>query len=218
MVLLTFLLLGSRTLQSKKVANEFKLPIPLLRDLLDAFAQDVVKARYENYAELLNYCQRSANPIGRLLLHLFDIGDEKSLVMSDQICAALQLINHWQDVAIDWRKNNGGRVYLPQDEMRRFGVANEDIARGIATPAWQALMGFQIARARNLLSEGAPLAESIRGRFGVELRLIVAGGQVILDKIDAVHGDVFHQRPIITRIDWLRIGCTVMASLLLNRK
>lgn len=195
-----------------------KLPLQLLRDLLDAFAQDVVKARYENYAELLTYCQRSANPIGRLLLQLFDIGDEKSLVMSDQICSALQLINHWQDVAVDWQKNNGGRVYLPQDEMRRFGVADGDIARGIATPAWKALMSFQVARARNLLLQGAPLANSMRGRFGLELRLIVAGGHAILDKIDAVNGDVFRQRPTVTRLDWLRIGSKVIASTLLKRK
>ena len=194
------------------------LAVPLLRDLLDAFKQDVVKVRYANYGELLSYCQRSANPIGRLLLALFDVRDQRSGEMSDQICTALQLINHWQDVAVDWHKNDVGRVYLPQDEMLQFGIGDEDIARGIATPAWQRLMSFQTSRARAMLLDGAPLAASMRGRFGLELRLIVAGGMTILDKIDAANGDVFDHRPTVTRLDWLCIACKVAAATLLKRK
>jgi len=195
-----------------------KLSVPLLRDLLDAFKQDVIKVRYANYDELLNYCQRSANPIGRLLLHLFAVGDDRSHKMSDQICTALQLINHWQDVAIDWQKNGSGRVYLPQDEMQQFGISDDDIARGVATPAWRALMSFQVGRTRHLLLQGAPLAASMPGRFGLELRLIVAGGMTILDKIDAAKGDIFGQCPTVGRLDWLWIFCKVATATLMKRK
>lgn len=195
---------------------ERKLPLALLRDLLDAFKQDVVKTRYANYVELVDYCRRSANPIGRLLLHLFDVTDPKRLAMSDQICTALQLINHWQDVAIDWQKNDGGRVYLPQDEMHRFGVTDADIANGLVTSDWQALMRFQVSRTRALMLAGAPLAATLRGRFGLELRLIIAGGLFILDKIDAVNGDVFRHRPTVSRLDWLGIFCKTAPASLFN--
>jgi phytoene synthase len=137
--------------------------------------------------------------------------------MSDGICSALQLINHWQDVAIDWRKNDRGRVYLPQNEMRQFGVSDADIDQAVATPEWRALMAFQVSRAREMMNKGAPLAAIMPGRFGLELRLIVAGGLTILDKIDAVGGDVFNHRPMLTRLDWLSMLCRVLPAALLKR-
>jgi len=188
------------------VIRQFSLPIELFHDLIDAFRQDVTKTRYADFAELMDYCRRSANPIGRLLLHLQQKADTQNLTRSDAICSALQLINHWQDVAIDWQKNQTGRVYLPQDELQRFGLADRDIATAIATPAWQALMRFQTGRARQLLLSGRPLVHAMSGRFAWELRMIVAGGACILDKIDAVNGDVFRFRPRLTRWDWLRIA------------
>jgi squalene synthase HpnC len=200
------------------VVRKYHLPVQLLRDLLDAFKQDVVQDRYANFAELLDYCRRSANPIGRLLLQLFDVDDQTKLQMSDEICSSLQLINHWQDVAIDWRKNAHGRVYLPQDEMLRFGLADADIDRAIPTPEWRAMMAFQVARARRMMESGAPLAAMMPGRFGVELRLIVAGGLTILDKIDAVGGDVFNHRPTVTKLDWLGILLRVLPAALLKRQ
>ncbi|MFO0115426.1 MAG: squalene synthase HpnC [Betaproteobacteria bacterium] len=195
----------------------FDLPIQLLHDLLDAFKQDVIKTRYENYAELVDYCRRSANPIGRLLLHLFDIREQRLLEMSDQICTALQLINHWQDIAIDWKKNATGRVYLPQDEMHQFGVSDHHIATEAAGGAWQSLMTFQVNRARQLMLSGAPLAHTIKGRFGIELQLIVAGGLTILDKIEAANFDVFRQRPTLSRLDWLMIICRVIPAAIIRR-
>lgn len=192
------------------------LPVALLRDLLSAFKQDVVKTRYANFPELLDYCRRSANPIGRLLLHLFEVTDEQQLAMSDQVCTALQLINHWQDVGIDWHKNDGGRVYLPQDEMQRFGITDKDIANRVASPAWRTLMAFQVERARALMMQGSPLQSTMRGRFGLELRLMIAGGLTIADKIDDIEGAVFHRRPTVTRFDWLRIFCRVASAALLN--
>jgi phytoene synthase len=199
------------------MVNQYQLPVQLLRDLLDAFKQDVVQDRYADFAELLDYCRRSANPIGRLLLRLFNVDDPIRLKMSDGICSALQLINHWQDVAIDWRKNDRGRVYLPQNEMRQFGVSDADIDQAVATPEWRALMAFQVSRAREMMNKGAPLAAIMPGRFGLELRLIVAGGLTILDKIDAVGGDVFNHRPMLTRLDWLSMLCRVLPAALLKR-
>jgi squalene synthase HpnC len=185
------------------IIQEHQLPLQLFRDLLDAFKQDVTKTSYANFAELLNYCRRSANPIGRLLLHLLRAADDENLSMSDDICSALQLINHWQDVAIDWQKNNGGRVYLPMEDLAYYGLSTSDISRGEATHQWREMMRFQTARARAMMQRGAPLSHKMIGRFGAELRLIVAGGLTIIDKIDAVDGDVFHQRPKLTKWDWL---------------
>lgn len=195
--------------QLSAVIARHSLPLSLFRDLLNAFQQDVVQTRYADFAELMDYCRRSADPIGRLLLHLFQATEPENLRMSDQICSALQLINHWQDIAIDWQKNDGGRVYLPQSDLAHYGLSSSDIgeiARGECTPAWREMMAFQTARARQLMLAGAPLSHRMSGRFGAELRLIVAGGLAILDKIDAVHGDVFRHRPTLTKWDWLRIA------------
>jgi len=182
-----------------QIANQYRLPLRLFYDLLDAFAQDVVKHRYADFAELMAYCQRSANPVGRLLLHLFGAATERNLVFSDAICSSLQLINFWQDVEIDWRKD---RVYLPQDEMQRYGVSERQIAAGDTSGQWKALMRFQVERARALIKSGAPLGRALPGRIGLEVRSIVEGGLRILEKIDKVEGDVYHRRPVLNAFDW----------------
>ncbi len=181
------------------IVREYRLPLQPFRDLLDAFAQDVVKKRYADYAELRDYCRRSANPVGRLLLHLFDAANAENLEHSDAICSSLQLINFWQDVEIDWRKD---RIYLPQDEMRRFGVTENAIASGDASAPWRALMRFQVERARALINSGAPLGRTLPGRIGLEIRAIVQGGLRILEKIDNADGDVYHHRPVLRAHDW----------------
>ena len=130
----------------EKIIREHGLPLQLFADLLDAFSQDVTKKRYRSYAELLDYCRRSANPVGRLLLHLFKRTSDSELAQSDAICSALQLINFWQDVHVDYVNDN--RVYLPQDDMARFGVTERHLGEKICDPAWQALMRFQVERAR----------------------------------------------------------------------
>jgi squalene synthase HpnC len=188
------------------VIRQHQLPIQLFRDLLDAFKQDVTQTRYRDFPELMHYCKRSADPIGRLLLALFKQDSAENLLMSDKICSSLQLINHWQDVAIDWQKNDGGRVYLPQDDLARFGLTDTDIANATNSTAWRDMMRFQTTRARQMMLEGQPLARRLGGRFGIELRLIVAGGLAVLDKIDAVNGDVFNKRPKLSKWDWLRIA------------
>ncbi|MDK9725524.1 MAG: squalene synthase HpnC [Sterolibacteriaceae bacterium MAG5] len=189
-------------LRLRPVIAAHGLPLPLFRDLLDAFSQDVVKTRYASYAELIDYCRRSADPVGRLLLHLFKAATPENLRRSDCVCSALQLINHWQDVAIDWAKP---RVYLPQEDLDRFGVADAQIAAGLCDERWRELMRFQVDRARALMLEGAPLGRDLPGRMGLEIRAIVAGGLRILDKIEAVDYDIFRRRPVLEKPDWIRI-------------
>lgn len=182
------------------VIAEYRLPIQLFRDLLDAFAQDVVKKRYADYPELLDYCRRSANPVGRLVLHLFGRTEAIHLEQSDCICSALQLINFWQDVAVDWGKD---RVYIPQTDLPHFRISEADIAAGRWSANWAALMDFEIDRASRLMQLGAPLVHALPGRLGWEIRLTVQGGLRILERLRQVRGDVFQRRPKLGKLDWL---------------
>ncbi len=182
------------------VIAEYALPIELFRDLLDAFAQDVVQTRYADYPSLLDYCRRSANPVGRLVLHLCGQTSAPQLAQSDAICSALQLINFWQDVAVDWQKD---RIYLPQTDLARFRISEDDIAASRWSANWAALMDFQTDRARALMQSGAPLVHTLPGRIGWEIRLTVQGGWRILERIRLARGDVFRHRPKLGRWDWL---------------
>jgi squalene synthase HpnC len=184
------------------------LPVALLRDLLSAFAQDVTVRRYSDYGALFDYCRRSANPIGRLLLHLFRHSDADSLARSDAVCTGLQLTNFWQDVAIDYAK---GRVYLPRAELDRFGVDEAAIKEQRVDAAWTALMTAQTRRARAMLESGGPLADALAGRIGFELRLVIQGGLRILERVDVVRGDVFRYRPVLRPADWLLMGVRALA-------
>lgn len=177
-----------------------RLPVGYFHDLLSAFSQDCVQTRYRDFAELQDYARRSANPVGRLLLHLFGETGADALRWSDLICSALQYINFWQDVAIDIRKQ---RIYLPLDELRAFGVEEADVERGVATDRIRKLLAFQVERTRAMLHEGAALGRLLRGRVGLEIRTIVAGGDTILQKIIAADYDVFRFRPILRGPDWL---------------
>lgn len=178
---------------------EHRLPVQLFRDLLSAFSQDVTKHRYADFGEVMDYCRRSANPVGRLLLQLYGETTPRSLAYSDGICASLQLINFLQDVEIDYRK---GRIYLPQDEMQRYGVTEEQIAAGDTSGGWSRLMRHQIERARRMLRAGAPLGRVLKGRLGLELRMIVMGGERILRKLHDTDADVFRRRPVLEVKDW----------------
>jgi squalene synthase HpnC len=186
-----------------KLAAEIRahdLPMQPFRDLLDAFSQDVVKKRYADHDELLDYCRRSANPVGNLLLHLYKDATPVNIAYSDAICTALQLINFWQDVAKDFAI---GRIYLPQDDMARFGVSEDQIKQGIGNDPWRALMKFEADRARALMLQGAPLGSILGGRIGLEMRMIIAGGLRILDKLAAADYDMFHRRPALRPFDWV---------------
>lgn len=181
------------------IVAEFNLPLQLFNDLLDAFSQDVVKKRYANFDEVLDYCRRSANPVGRLLLHLYGEATPQNLLYSDAICTSLQLINFWQDVRKDFAIR---RIYLPQDELAQFGVTEDHVAQGRVDTAWRALMAFQCARAQEMMLSGAPLGSILTGRIGLEMRMIIAGGLRILDKLDAVGYDMFSRRPVLKPLDW----------------
>ena len=185
-------------LQDEAIAP-FALPTALFEDLLSAFRQDVVQKRYQEFAGLVDYSRRSANPVGRLLLCLYGVSDEKSLAQSDGICTALQLINFWQDVAVDWRKD---RVYLPLQDMAKFGVSEDDIAAQRLTPEFKRLMAYECEKAFKMLQAGSGLVHQLPGRLGWELRLIVLGGQRILQKLDEAGYDVFRHRPELGRNDW----------------
>jgi squalene synthase HpnC len=186
--------------QLQKVIREHELPVQLFTDLLDAFAQDVTKKRYANFSEVLDYCRRSANPVGRLLLHLFKRTSESNLRASDAICTALQLVNFWQDIDLDYTKDN--RIYLPQDEMARHGVTEQHLSLKSCDTAWQALMKFQIARTRELMRSGSGLGKDLPGRIGLEIRTTIQGGLRILEKIERAGYDVFRRRPTLGALDW----------------
>ena len=181
------------------VIRQHQLPIEPFLDLLSAFSQDVTQSRYSDFGAVLDYCRRSANPVGRLLLVLYGVSDRAHLAWSDAICSSLQLINFLQDVAVDYRKD---RIYLPADEMAAFGVSEDQIARGDAGHPWTGFVTFQIDRARDLLYSGRPLGRALKGRIGLEMRMIIAGGARILEKIEAVGGDVFQRRPVLRPLDW----------------
>jgi squalene synthase HpnC len=175
-----------------------QLPPPLLHDLLDAFEQDTANPRYADRAQLLEYCRRSANPIGRLMLHMAGVRDAEALARSDAICTALQLINFWQDPSVDLPR---GRHYVPEADARRHGLTLDDLEHQTDTPASQALLRDLCHWAAALMAQGAPLACHVPGRLGWELRLVVQGGLRILERIAAMQYRTLRQRPVLGPID-----------------
>ena len=189
--------------------KEHQLPIRAFYDLLDAFSQDVTKTRYEDFGEVMHYCRRSANPVGRLMLRLYQADTPKNIGMADAICSALQLINFLQDVAIDIQKD---RIYLPQADLKKYKVTEAQIIRGDASGTWSLMMEFQINRARKLLQSGAQLGLTLPGRIGFEMRMIIAGGERILKKLHQAHGNVFEYRPQLGKKDWLYIAYRALSK------
>jgi squalene synthase HpnC len=179
------------------------VPIGAFRDLLDAFSQDVTTTRYPTFPELADYCRRSANPVGRLLLHLFGEASEQARTLSDRICTALQLLNFCQDAALDWQK---GRIYFPLDELRAHGVDERHFTEACVDAAWRSLFDAQLARALSLLASGSELPALLRGRARLEIRAIVAGGERIGARLAATRGDVFRRRPQLNVVDGLLIA------------
>ena len=170
----------------------FRLPEPLLADLLNAFEQDVTRHAYADRPELLDYCRRSANPIGRLLLHLYGVHDPAALARSDAICTALQLANFWQDLSIDTAR---GRLYLPRTDCEHHGVAPAALLARHDGAQARVLIADAVAWARSLMLEGAPLVHTLPGRAGWELRLVVQGGLRILEKIERMQFATLLTRP-----------------------
>lgn len=186
--------------------QQWQLPVHLLDDLLSAFVQDVAKTRdqtsYADRAELLDYCRRSANPVGRLLLHLYGVHDDQALAQSDAICSALQLINFWQDLSEDIPR---GRHYLTDADCARFNVSRTQLNALQLTPDIQRLIASNTAWARTLMQQGAPLVHRLPGRIGWELRLVVQGSLRILDKVQAQQGHNLHSRLTLHKTDVARM-------------
>jgi squalene synthase HpnC len=179
------------------------LPVPLLADLLSAFAQDVEKTRdaegYADRTELLDYCRRSANPVGRLLLHLYGVDGDQALAQSDDICTALQLANFWQDLSVDIPR---GRHYLPREDCAAHGACQAELLELRSNPQNARLILDLAAWARASMLRGSPLVHRLPGRAGWELRLVVQGGLRILDKVLALKGASLHTRPRLNPWDW----------------
>ncbi len=174
------------------------LPRSLFHDLLSAFRQDVVTARYETWPEVLDYCRRSANPVGRLVLRVAGYDDPQLDEQSDAVCTALQLTNFWQDLAIDWRR---GRLYVPLQERDRARALDGDLDAGRMTPEWQAALHSVAAKTRALFESGKPICDGVRGRLRWELRLTWLGGMRILENTEAAGFDVFNRRPSLRPAD-----------------
>lgn len=174
------------------------IPVELLSDLLTAFRMDVTHNRHQTLPDLLNYCIYSANPIGRLILHLFGYRQEHLARLSDAICSGLQLANFWQDIGIDHTRN---RIYLPLEEMANFGVTEDILAGQTTTPELRKLLAHLCQLTRDLFQQGKPLLNQVHGRLKYELRLTWLGGTTILNKLEAGNFDIFRHRPKIGKRD-----------------
>jgi phytoene synthase len=183
------------------------LEVELLDDLLSAFRQDVLKKRYEDWDEVLDYCRRSANPVGRLVLRLAGYRDERLDDLSDAVCTALQLTNFWQDLQIDWRK---GRLYVPLSLVRAAAADERDLDGGRVTPEWRTALAAAAATTRTLFEKGRPIADAVRGRLRWELRATWLGGVRVLDRLEAAGFDVFTSRPTLSWPDAVTIGARMI--------
>ena len=169
------------------VVGACAIPQQVFADLIRANRQDQVVSRYPAFSDLAGYCRLSANPVGRIVLHVFGAATPERMILSDRVCTALQLAEHWQDVAEDFR---AGRIYLPAEDLERFGVTESDLAAATAAPQLRALMAFEVERARQLLDEGAPLVGNLHGSARVAVAGYVAGGRAALAAITNAGHDV----------------------------
>lgn len=179
-----------------------KLTVQYFLDLLSAFKQDVVKKRYENFTDIIDYCVRSANPVGRILLELFNVVDKNAIISSDKICTALQLTNFYQDTKLDFEKS---RIYYPCDEMEMFAVTEKMFELKENNPNIKALVKHNIDRTQYLYDEGKVLFNYLSGRFKYEIKWTIAGGEKILEKIRKQDYDVFTNRPKLSKMDFLSL-------------
>ena len=178
--------------------RECRLPVTLFEDLLSAFRQDVTTTRYDTWESVLDYCRRSANPVGRLVLRVGGYDDARLDAQSDAVCTALQLANFWQDLARDWAI---GRLYVPRVDRTSAGAREEDVAEKRMTPEWRRVMSLMVQRTRALFAAGRGVCDGVTGRLRWELRLTWLGGSRILDKLERHEFDVFNHRPTIGKGD-----------------
>ena len=184
--------------------ERFQLPVQLFDDLLDAFAQDVTTSQYETWSEVLDYCRRSANPVGRLVLRLSGYRDDGLDRASDAVCSALQLTNFWQDLAIDWSR---GRLYVPAEIWRRHGAEPHRLRSGVMSPEWARALRECADRTRALFNSGRIVCDDVSGRLRYELRATWLGGTRILARLERSGFDVFSNRPALGAADAIVIAC-----------
>ncbi len=194
--------------------QEFQIPMQPFEDLISAFEQDQRILEYESFEQLLDYCRRSANPVGRLVLHLCRQHDERNSGWSDSVCTGLQLANFWQDVS---RDAEIGRVYLPKEDRDRFGYSDTDLRNRVTNDAFVDLMKFEVERAREFLAPVFSLAEQMPGRLQVDIEMFGRGGLKILDQIERIGYCVWDQRPIVTKRDVRGMFCGSVIRALLNK-
>jgi squalene synthase HpnC len=189
--------------------RECAIPRHEFSDLLTAFRQDQTVTRYETFEDLLGYCKNSANPVGHLVLYLCRYTDAERQQLSDYTCTALQLANFWQDVSVDWKK---GRVYLPLEDLRRFGVSEEQIAAGKFNGQFRELMRFEVERAREWFKRGLPLVKMVNRTLALDLELFSRGGLAILRAIEKQDHDVLAQRPSLSKLRKAELACRALAG------
>ena len=187
----------------QKTQAELNLPESLFSDLLSAFEQDIVQRRYQSFSDVLDYCRRSANPIGRLVLLIHGERSGELAQLSDHVCTALQLANFWQDVSVDLGKD---RIYLPQNDLPRFGVTEEDLFAGKVTPNFRNLLRYQTERAWEFFHQGETLSHRLKRPLSWEIRLTWLGGSEILRKIQRQNYDTLSHRPVVTKVDFVRLA------------
>lgn len=185
--------------------HEFGIPLEPFDDLISAFEQDQRVFEYESFDQLLDYCRRSANPVGRLVLHLCRHYNEENVGLSDSVCTGLQLANFWQDVNRDFEI---GRVYLPKEDRDQFGYSDDDLISRVTNDAFLGLMKFEVDRSRDFLAHAFPLAERMPGRLQIEIELFGRGGLRILDRIERIGYHVWDQRPVVTKWDFMGMFCS----------
>jgi squalene synthase HpnC len=186
----------------KEAIERFNIPDALFKDLITAFKMDTINKRYKTMSDVLNYCHYSANPVGRIVLHMFEYKDPELHRLSDFICTALQLANFWQDIAIDINKD---RIYIPLEDMERFGYTVSDLKSQALNDSFRNLLCREVEFTRALFKKGWPLCTSVGKDLSFELRTVWSGGMKILEKIEQNGYDIFNKRPVISTIDKIRI-------------
>jgi squalene synthase HpnC len=184
----------------KETLKTLNLPVQPFDDLLDAFLQDTVKSRYQNFDEVLDYCRRSANPVGRIVLMIHGYDDEGLFNLSDSICTGLQLANFWQDISVDLKKD---RIYIPQEDFTHFSYSEADLRMGVVNERFRNLMKFEVARVCRIFEQGQALPKKLSWPLSWEIRLTELGGRQILRKIRKQNYDTLNKRPTLTKWEWI---------------
>ncbi|MCK5088141.1 MAG: squalene synthase HpnC [Melioribacteraceae bacterium] len=179
-----------------------KLSVENFFNLLKAFKQDVIKKRYEDFEDVLAYCSNSANPVGRIILELYNINDEETILYSDSICTALQLTNFYQDVSVDYNK---GRIYIPADELDEFNIDQEIFESKKNNANFKKLMELQISRTKILFKDGSKILPKLPANLSRQIKWTISGGEKILEKIEEINYDVLNNRPKLSKIDYIKL-------------